>query len=100
MATSADPTALINSTTFRFARATAYIIMNVYAIKMAAVFMLSTSTLVVYTKIAPRWIAFVGYALALVLLIGSYYVSWSFIVLPIWIFLVSAYILLDNLGRQ
>jgi hypothetical protein len=67
---------------------------------MAAVFMLSTSTLVVYTKIAPRWIAFVGYALALVLLIGSYYVSWSFIVLPIWIFLVSAYILLDNLGRR
>jgi hypothetical protein len=74
--------------------------MNVYAIKMAAVFMLSTSTLVVYTKIAPRWIAVVGYALALVLLIGSYYVSWSFIVLPIWIFLVSAYILLDNLGRR
>jgi len=36
----------------------------------------------------------------LVLLIGSYYVSWSFIVLPIWIFLVSAYILLDNLGRR
>jgi hypothetical protein len=99
MAASADPTELINSATFRFARATVYIILNVYAIKMAAVFMLSTSTLVVYTKIAPRWIAFVGYALALVLLIGSYYVSWSFIVLPIWIFLVSAYILLDNLGR-
>ena len=100
MAASADPTELINSATFRFARATVYIILNVYAIKMAAVFMLSTSTLVVYTKIAPRWIAFVGYALALVLLIGSYYVSWSFIVLPVWIFLVSAYILLDNLGRR
>jgi hypothetical protein len=74
--------------------------MNVYAIKMAAVFMLSTSTVVIYTTIAPRWIAFVGYVLALVLLIGSYYVSWSFAVLPVWVLLLSVYILLDNLGRQ
>ena len=100
MATSADPGELIHSATFRFARATAYILMNVYAIKMAAVFMLSTSTVVIYTTIAPRWIAFVGYVLALVLLIGSYYVSWSFAVLPVWVLLVSVYILFDNLGRQ
>jgi hypothetical protein len=100
LATSAGPGEFINSTTFRFARAAAYIIMNVYAIKMAAVFMFSTSTVVIYTTIAPRWIAFVGYGLALVLLIGSYYISWSFAVLPVWVFLLSAYILLDNLGRQ
>ncbi len=100
MATSADPGELINSTTFRFARAAAYIIMNVYAIKMAAVFMFSTSTVVIYTMIAPRWIAFLGYVLASVLLIGSYYISWSFAVLPVWVFLLSVYILLDNLGRQ
>ena len=61
---SAQPKELINSATFRFARAAAYIIMNVYAIKMAAVFMISTSTVVIYTGIAPRWIAFVGYLLA------------------------------------
>src|SRR3954468_21849026 len=100
MATSADPSELINSPTFRSARATAYIIMNVYAIKMAAVFMFSTSTVVIYTAIAPRWIAFVGYILALVLLIGSYFISWSFIVLPVWVFLVSVYMLLDNLGQS
>ena len=38
--------------------------MNVYAIKMAGVFMISTSTVVIYTKIAPRWIAVLGYVLA------------------------------------
>jgi len=74
--------------------------MNVYAIKMAGVFMISTSTVVIYTEIAPRWIAFVGYLLALILLVGSYYISWSFAVLPVWVFLVSIYILIDNLGRQ
>jgi hypothetical protein len=100
LATTAGPGELINSTTFRFARAAAYIVMNVYAIKMAAVFIFSTSTVVIYTTIAPRWIAFVGYGLALVLLIGSYYISWSFVVLPVWVFLLSAYILLDNLGQQ
>jgi hypothetical protein len=98
-ASSAEPNELINSTTFRFARATSYIIMNVYAIKMAGVFMITTSTVVIYAKIAPRWIAVLGYVLAGILLVGSYYISWSFAVLPLWVFLVSIYILIDNLGR-
>jgi hypothetical protein len=62
--------------------------------------MISTSTLVIYTKIAPRWIAILGYALAGILLIGSYYINLSFFVLPLWVLLVSIYILFDNLGRQ
>jgi hypothetical protein len=97
---STEPNELINSATFRFARAAAYIIMNVYAIKMAGVFMISTSTVVIYTVIAPRWIACVGYLLALILLIGIYYINWSFAVLPVWIVLISIYILIDNLSRH
>jgi hypothetical protein len=68
---------LISSTTFHFARAAAYNIMNVYAIKMAGVFMISTSTVALYTGFAPRWIALLGYVLALGLLLGSYYIGWS-----------------------
>ena len=100
VASSDQPNELINSATFRFARAAAYILMNVYAVKMAAVFMVSTSTVVIYTAIVPRWIAFAGYLLAAILLIGSYYISWSFTVLPVWVFLISIYILIDNLGRR
>jgi hypothetical protein len=100
VASSADPSGLINSATFRFARAATYVIANVYAIKMASVFMISTSTVVVYTEIAPRWIAYLGYVLACILLVGSYYISWSFAVLPVWVFLVSIYTLIDNLRRQ
>ena len=92
------PDELMNSATFRFARAASYIIMNVYALKMAAVFMISTSTVVIRTGIAPRWIAFLGFLLALMLLIGSFFISWSFAVLPFWVFLISVYILIDNLG--
>jgi len=97
VATISAPHELTNSTTFRFARATSYIIANVYAIKMAAVFMISTSTVVIRTGIAPRWIAFLGFALALILLVGSFFISWSFAVLPLWVFLISVYILIDNL---
>jgi hypothetical protein len=97
IASTAEPNELIRSATFRFARAVAYIIVNVYAIKMAGVFMISTSTVVIYTGIAPRWIAVLGYVLALLLLIGSYYLSWSFIVLPVWVLLISIYIFIDNL---
>ena len=31
------------------------------------------------------------------LLIGSFFVGWGFAVLPFWVFLISIYILIDNL---
>ena len=80
------PDDIMRTDTFHFARAITYSLMNVYAIKMAGMFMISTSTVVIYTAIAPRWIAILGYILALTLLIGSYYIGWSFMVLPIWVF--------------
>ncbi|NJN00503.1 MAG: hypothetical protein HC793_02375 [Aquincola sp.] len=39
------------------ARAASFILVNIYAAKAATVFMVSTSTIVIYTNIAPRWIA-------------------------------------------
>jgi hypothetical protein len=98
IASAAEPNDLTNSDTFRFARATAFIVANVYASKMAAVFMFSTSTVVIYTRIAPRWIAYIGFLLATTVLIGGYYIGWSLAVLPVWVFTVSVYILMDNLG--
>jgi hypothetical protein len=99
IAFAARPEELIDSATFHFARAAAYSIVNIYMVKMAGVFMISTSTVAVYSGIAPRWLAILGYALSLVLLFGSYYIRWSFIVFPLWVFMISVCILLDNLRR-
>ena len=99
IASVADPNDLINSATFRFARASAFIMANIYASKMAAVFMFSTSTVVIYTGIAPRWIAYIGFLLALAVLIGGHYIGWSLAVLPVWVLLISVYILMDNLAN-
>ena len=98
VASISEPNELTSSTTFRFARAVSYIVVNVYAIKMAAVFMISTSTIVVRTGIAPRWIAFLGFVLAVILLVGSFFISWSIAVFPSWVLLISVYILVDDLG--
>jgi len=99
LAFAAAPAELVNSPTFHFARAAAFIIANVYAMKMAAVFMISTSTVAMSTRFAPRWIAILGYVLALILLFGGSAVAWSIVVLPAWVLLVSIYILIDNFRR-
>ncbi len=91
----ARPDELIGSATFHFARAVVYAMMNIYVIKTAGVFMISTSTIA--TGIVPRWLAIFGFALAVLLLLGSYYISWSFVVFPLWVFHVSIFILVDQL---
>ena len=68
IAFAAKPEELIGSATFQFARALAYALINVYVVKMAGVFMVTTSTIAIYTAIAPRRLAFFGYALAILLL--------------------------------
>jgi hypothetical protein len=100
MASADGPDQLIDSSVFHFARATVYIIANAYAVKMACVFMISTSTVVIRTGIAPRWIAILGFLLACILLVGSYYMSWSIAVFPVWVFLLSVHILIYNLRGQ
>ena len=100
LAFAAQPKDLINSATFHFARAVAYGIVNIYMIKIAGVFIITTFTVAIYTKFAPRWIAFLGYGLGLIILLGSYYINWSFIVFPLWVLLLSTHILIDNMRRS
>jgi len=96
----AAPTALLSSETYAFARAATYVILNTYAIKMAGVFMISTSTLFIRTKVTPRWMALLGYALALLLLLSISHLSWIILVFPLWILLISIYILIENYRRK
>ena len=96
MAYREKPAALLDSATFAFARAAGYEIMNLYAAKMAAVFMVSTSTVAIRTGLFARWIAFIGYAFALFLLLSGRYVAWIIMVFPLWVLLVGIYILIDT----
>ena len=92
-----EPNFLVNSVTYRVTRTIAYDLTNVYAIKMAAVFMVSTSTVTLYTALASRWIAFLGFGLAAIILIIGQHITWSIFILPAWVLVMSTYILIDNL---
>ena len=46
--------------------------MNVFAIKMAGVFTLSTSSILLRTEILPRWVAFSGFASASRVIAGDH----------------------------
>ena len=91
-----SPTALADSATYAFARAATYVILNTYAIRMAGVFMISTCTLFVRTKVTPRWMALLGYILALLLLLSISRLSWIILVFPLWILLISIHMLIEN----
>ena len=67
---------------------------------MAGAFLISTSTLALYTGVAPRWMALAGYVSAALLLFGGNYVPWTIILFPLWILLVSLHILLENLRQS
>lgn len=98
LAFASQPGEFANTPAFHFARAVAYSLVNVYAIKMAAVFMFSTSVVAFHTGFAPRWTSYLGFALALVLLIGSGFIDGSVLVFPLWVLMVSICILVDNLS--
>jgi len=85
---------------YTFGRALTYEIMNVYALKMAGVFMISTCTLALRTEILPRWMAFLGYVLALLLLLSIGFFPWASLVFPLWVLLISVHILLTNLRMR
>lgn len=99
LAYNAAPNDMFRASAFAFARAFTYDIMHIYAFKMAAVFMMTTSTLAIWTKITARWIPILGYAAAAFILVGSGYVDWALFVFPLWVLLVSIYILIDNLRK-
>jgi hypothetical protein len=99
MAYGAIPGKVLDSGIYTFARTMAYQIVNVYAIRMAAVFMISTCTLAIRIGIFPRWMAFLGYVLALLLLLSPGRLYWAPLVFPLWALVISVYVLLANLRR-
>jgi len=100
LALAKDAEMLVRSGAYALARAEVYQATNVYAVKMAGVFMITTSTVGLRIRIFPRWIALLGYGLALVLLFSAGTIEWIPVVFPLWVLLVSVHILTDNLrGR-
>lgn len=62
---------------------------NTYALRMAAVFMISLATIWLKTRLMPTWLIAVTYTVALAVLIASDVSMWITVAFPIWVLLVS-----------
>ena len=72
-----------------FSRGLAYTFLYVYGVRAAAVFMIVTSTIGLRTKVLPRWLVVLGYAIALVLLFSISYFKGFVFIFPAWVTAVS-----------
>jgi hypothetical protein len=81
---------------YQFVRHLSYAFVNVFAIKMAGVFIFSTCTIALRTALFPRWVAFSGFLCGLVLLVVISNWLWIALLFPLWILLVSAQILVAD----
>jgi hypothetical protein len=93
------PTGQVSREVYYFARLVGYAFMNIFAVKMAGVFIFSTCIIALRTRILPRWIAFSGFACGLVLLLVISNWLWIVMLFPLWTLLVSAHILVAQKKR-
>jgi hypothetical protein len=68
---------------------------NTYALRMAAVFMISLGTIWLRTRLMPAWLVVVTYLVALAVLIASDVSRWTTIAFPIWVLVVSVWLLVS-----
>lgn len=81
-------------------RQAALALLNVFSMRMAAVFIISTCTIALRTGFIYRWLAFLGLAIALAMLVATSSVPFLNLLFPLWIFLVSVDVLINSLREE
>lgn len=79
-----------------FGRHATRVLVAVYAMRMAAVFTLAVSTLIVRTRAVPLWVAYLGYAEAVGLLLFAGTNTWVQLAFPGWVLVLSLVILISR----
>jgi hypothetical protein len=79
-----------------FGRHFTFSLLTTYSMRMAAVFTFSTSSIGHRLGVLPRWLSFLGYLVALTLLLVTGSIAWSELVFPMWALVVSLYILVAS----
>ena len=93
----AAPKKAVDSEIWTLGRNMTFALLNVFAMRMSAVFMISTSAIALRTRVINRWLAYAGLAIALVLLVNANFVTYISLLFPLWILVVSVDILVKNL---
>jgi hypothetical protein len=95
VASAGDNTRIFQSSdAWELGRRATYELMTVYAMRMAAVFTIATSTILHRLGLAPRWLVVTGYATGVVLLVTVAYATWIELLFPVWVLVLSVYVLI------
>jgi hypothetical protein len=93
-AAAGDPTAFAASETYHYARQAVDQFLSIFAVRMAAIVLLSQAVLWLRTRVMPRWMAFLAILGFLVLMFVYSQAFWLILVFPAWVLLVCLYILI------
>jgi hypothetical protein len=80
-----------------YARRVTGSLLSVYAMRMSAVFMISTTTLAVKLQLVPRWLIWFGYIGAAVMLVTTGWIEVSDLIFPAWVLCLSIHMLRKSL---
>jgi hypothetical protein len=83
----------VNTDVALFGQMTVLALSKTYAVRMAAVFMISLATIWLRTELMPRWLVGVTYLFALGLLVASDLSMWITLAFPVWVLIVSVLLL-------
>lgn len=67
-----------------------------YALRMAAVFMMSLATIWLRTGLMPKWLVALSYAMALTLMVAADTTMWLSLSFPLWVLVVSLLLLIRD----
>jgi hypothetical protein len=73
---------------------------TIYSVRMAGMFMTVLGTIWIRTQVMPRWLAFITFIFAIILLISIGFTKWVVLVFPVWVFLTSVYFLFLNFKKR
>jgi hypothetical protein len=86
----------ISPEVWRLGRQTTFMVLNVYAMRMAGAFTISTTTIALRLGILPRWLAVFGWVVAVVLLLTIERFAWVQILFPVWVLALSVHLLVRS----
>lgn len=79
-----------------FGRRVVHSLLIVYAMRMAAVFTISTTTIATRLGLIPRWLTALGLLSGFALLLSVSLLRWVELVFPAWVFVFSVHILIAS----
>jgi hypothetical protein len=71
-------------------------LLTTFGSRMAAVFVISVTSVGLRTRLVPRWVVVIGYAVALVLVLSPPISRWSQLLFPAWVLVLSVYFLVAS----